>query len=187
MRPVCFCRPSACAPADIVIRLYNPALFFPAPHRFPVAKDAQQLPLPERIAAVLHEARWLVLAAIALYLVMVLGGYDRADPGWSHASVVEQLHNPGGRFGAWLSDLALFLFGLSAWWWVVMLVGGCVWLSRSADRREDRRPLFVALGGFLLVLLASCAPRHSGWRTTPVQARGRPFRRRAARSRRSSR
>jgi S-DNA-T family DNA segregation ATPase FtsK/SpoIIIE len=71
--------------------------------------------------------------------------------------VVEQLHNPGGRFGAWLSDLALFLFGLSAWWWVVMLVGGCVWLSRSADRREDRRPLFVALGGFLLVLLASCA------------------------------
>jgi S-DNA-T family DNA segregation ATPase FtsK/SpoIIIE len=132
-------------------------LFFPAPHRFPVAKDAQQLPLPERIAAVLHEARWLVLAAIALYLVMVLGGYDRADPGWSHASVVEQLHNPGGRFGAWLSDLALFLFGLSAWWWVVMLVGGCVWLSRSADRREDRRPLFVALGGFLLVLLASCA------------------------------
>ncbi len=157
MRPVCFCRPSACAPADIVIRLYNPALFFPAPHRFPVAKDAQQLPLPERIAAVLHEARWLVLAAIALYLVMVLGGYDRADPGWSHASVVEQLHNPGGRFGAWLSDLALFLFGLSAWWWVVMLVGGCVWLSRSADRREDRRPLFVALGGFLLVLMASCA------------------------------
>ncbi len=157
MRPVCFCRPSACAPADIVIRLYNPALFFPAPHRFLVAKDAQQLPLPERIAAVLHEARWLVLAAIALYLVMVLGGYDRADPGWSHASVVEQLHNPGGRFGAWLSDLALFLFGLSAWWWVIMLVGGCVWLSRSADRREDRRPLFVALGGFLLVLLASCA------------------------------
>ncbi|MBL8468397.1 DNA translocase FtsK [Methyloversatilis discipulorum] len=105
----------------------------------------------------LHEARWLVLAAIALYLVMVLGGYDRADPGWSHASVVEQLHNPGGRFGAWLSDLALFLFGLSAWWWVIMLIGGCVWLSRSADRREDRRPLFVALGGFLLVLLASCA------------------------------
>jgi S-DNA-T family DNA segregation ATPase FtsK/SpoIIIE len=150
-------RPPAPGAADAIIRLYNPALFFPAPHRFPVAKDAQQLPLPERIAAVLHEARWLVLAAIALYLVMVLGGYDRADPGWSHASVVEQLHNPGGRFGAWLSDLALFLFGISAWWWVVMLIGGCVWLSRSADRREDRRPLFVALGGFLLVLLASCA------------------------------
>ncbi len=154
---MCISGAPAPVPADIVIRLYNPALFFPAPHRFPVAKDAQQLPLPERIAAVLHEARWLVVAAIALYLVMVLGGYDRADPGWSHASVVEQLHNPGGRFGAWLSDLALFLFGLSAWWWVIMLIGGCVWLSRSTDRREDRRPLFVALGGFLLVLLASCA------------------------------
>ncbi len=122
-----------------------------------MAKDAQQLPLPERIAAVLHEARWLILGALALYLVMVLGGYDRADPGWSHASVVEHVHNPGGRFGAWLSDLALFLFGLSAWWWVAMLIGGCVWLARSAERREDRRPLFVALAGFLVVLLASCA------------------------------
>lgn len=101
-----------------------------------MAKDAQQLPLPERIAAVLHEARWLVLAAVALYLTMVLGGYDRADPGWSHAGVSDALANPGGRFGAWLADLALFLFGLSAWWWVVLLVGGCVWLARSRDRKS---------------------------------------------------
>jgi DNA segregation ATPase FtsK/SpoIIIE, S-DNA-T family len=122
-----------------------------------VAKDAQHLPLPERIASVLHEARWLVLAAVALYLVMVLGGYDRADPGWSHAAAAGALSNPGGRFGAWLSDLALFLFGLSAWWWVALFVGGCVWLARDASRRTDRRPLFVALGGFVLVLLSSCA------------------------------
>ncbi len=122
-----------------------------------MAKDAQQLPLPERIAAVLHEARWLVLAAVALYLTMVLGGYDRADPGWSHAGVTEALANPGGRFGAWLADLALFLFGLSAWWWVVLLVGGCVWLARSGERRVDRRPLYVALGGFLMVLTSSSA------------------------------
>jgi S-DNA-T family DNA segregation ATPase FtsK/SpoIIIE len=122
-----------------------------------VAKDAQQLPLPERIAAVLHEARWLVLAALALYLVMALGGYDRADPGWSHAAASEALSNPAGRFGAWLADLALFLFGLSAWWWVALLIGGCVWLSRANERRIDRRPLYVALGGFLLVLLSSSA------------------------------
>ena len=80
-----------------------------------MAKDAQNLPLPERIAAVLHEARWLVLAAVSIYLIMALGGYDRTDPGWSHASSAASLSNPAGRFGAWLSDLALFLFGLSAW------------------------------------------------------------------------
>ncbi|OYW32553.1 MAG: cell division protein FtsK, partial [Methyloversatilis sp. 12-65-5] len=105
----------------------------------------------------LHEARWLVLAALALYLVMALGGYDRADPGWSHAAASEGLANPAGRFGAWLADLALFLFGLSAWWWVALLIGGCVWLSRASERRLDRRPLYVALGGFVLVLLSSSA------------------------------
>ncbi|HEY9191978.1 MAG TPA: DNA translocase FtsK 4TM domain-containing protein [Methyloversatilis sp.] len=105
----------------------------------------------------LHEARWLVLAVVSIYLVMALGGYDRADPGWSHASSSAVLSNPAGRFGAWLSDLALFLFGLSAWWWVALLIGGCVWLSRDVDTRADRRPMYVALGGFLMVLLASSA------------------------------
>ncbi len=105
----------------------------------------------------LHEARWLVLAAVSIYLVMALGGYDRTDPGWSHASSAASLSNPAGRFGAWLSDLALFLFGLSAWWWVALLIGGCVWLSREVGTRADRRPMYVALGGFLMVLLASSA------------------------------
>ena len=71
-------------------------------------------PLPERIAALVHEARWLAVAAVGLYLALILWGYDKADPGWSQSANVDAVTNPGGRFGAWLADLLLYLFGLSA-------------------------------------------------------------------------
>ncbi len=115
-------------------------------------------PLPERIAALVHEARWLVVAAVGLYLALILWGYDKADPGWSQAAQAEAIANPGGRFGAWLADLLLYLFGLSAWWWVVLLallvVTGYHRVSHLFG--DDRRPLFIALTGFVILLVASC-------------------------------
>jgi len=115
-------------------------------------------PLPEKIALLVHEARWLLVGLAGLYLGLVLWGFDRADPGWSHSAIVERIANPGGRLGAWLSDLLLYLFGLSAWWWVAlpffMLAWGYHRLSHLFG--GDRRPLLIALTGFLVLLLASC-------------------------------
>jgi S-DNA-T family DNA segregation ATPase FtsK/SpoIIIE len=113
-------------------------------------------PLPEKIAALVHEARWLVIAAAGLYLALILWGYDRGDPGWSHAMLSEQLVNPGGRFGAWLADLLLYLFGLSAWWWVALLGFLVAWGYRRVNVLfgGDRRPLVIALMGFVVVLAA---------------------------------
>jgi S-DNA-T family DNA segregation ATPase FtsK/SpoIIIE len=114
-------------------------------------------PLPERIAALVHEVRWLAIAALGFYLALILWGYDKADPGWSQATSVTQIGNPGGRFGAWLADLLLYLFGISAWWWVVMLL----LLVALGYRRisqwlvDDRRPLLIALIGFVVLLIAS--------------------------------
>ena len=120
--------------------------------------ESASTPLPEKIALLVHEARWLLVGLVGLYLGLVLWGFDKADPGWSHAAVVERIVNPGGRFGAWLSDLLLYLFGLSAWWWVAlpffMLAWGYHRLSRLFG--GDRRPLLIALAGFLMLLLASC-------------------------------
>ncbi len=56
-------------------------------------------PLPEKIASLVHEARWLLIGLVGIYLALVLWGYDRADPGWSHAAALERVSNPGGRFG----------------------------------------------------------------------------------------
>ena len=124
-----------------------------------VGEAGEASPLPEKIAVVLQESRWLALVALALYLGLALTGYHRADPGWSHAIPNAVLQNPAGRSGAWIADLLLYVFGISAWWWVMLLVM-LVWSGyRRLDglRVSDRRPLYIALGGFFVLLAASCA------------------------------
>ena len=120
--------------------------------------DKQTRPaLPEKIVALLQEARWLALAGLALYIALILYGYNRADPGWSHAAAAAQIANPGGRLGAWLADLLLYLCGLSAWWSVLFLFVAVAWGYRRLDSLlpGDRRPLLIALAGFLVLTVAS--------------------------------
>ena len=116
-------------------------------------------PLPEKIGNLLQESRWLGVGAIALFLILALWGFDKGDPGWSHAVVSSTLHNPTGRAGAWIADLMLYVFGLSAWWWVVLLGMFVWWGVRKFNAPEAHRqhPLLIALGGFLFLLLASCS------------------------------
>lgn len=114
-------------------------------------------PLPEKIAALLQESRWLILIVVATFLALSLWGYHPSDPGWSHAVHAVTLHNPAGRSGAWLADLMLFVFGCSAWWWIVLLL---VFVWRGYRRLEgqhptDRRPLYICLAGFLVLIIAS--------------------------------
>ena len=116
--------------------------------------------LPEKIGNLLHESRWLALGALALYLAMAFWGFSKDDPGWSHAVVSSQLHNPTGHAGAWIADLMLYLFGLSAWWWIVLLLMFMWWGFRRLNSplgHVDRRPLYIALSGFALLLVASSA------------------------------
>ena len=116
-------------------------------------------PLPGRLAALLRESRWLLLLAVALFLILILYGYDRNDPAWSHSASGASPHNPGGMVGAWLADVLLYVFGFSAWWWAVFLVQR-VWAGYrglSPDSLFDRRTLWVAVPGFAVLLLSSSA------------------------------
>jgi S-DNA-T family DNA segregation ATPase FtsK/SpoIIIE len=116
------------------------------------------VPLPEKIAALVHEVRWLVVGGVGLYLALILWGFTPADPGWSHAARAGAIANPGGRFGAWLADLLLYVFGLSAWWWVALLFFLVGWgYQRLSVLFGSRRPLAIALAGFIVLLVASSA------------------------------
>lgn len=122
-----------------------------------VDRRAAPSPLPEKIGNLLQESRWLGLGAIALFLIMALWGFSKEDPGWSHAVISQTMHNPAGRAGAWIADLMLYIFGLSAWWWIVLLGMFVWWGFRKFNSPEEHKqhPLLIALGGFSFLLLAS--------------------------------
>jgi S-DNA-T family DNA segregation ATPase FtsK/SpoIIIE len=78
-------------------------------------------PLQSRLSGLLREARWIVFAALAAWLGLVLATWDPADPAWSHSVHAAVTHNRGGTVGAYIADFLLFLFGYTAWLWVVLL------------------------------------------------------------------
>lgn len=121
-------------------------------------------PLPNRLVILLTEARWILFAAFCVYLILILLTYNKIDPGWSQASVVPKIANVGGRVGAWIADLLLFIFGISAWWFCVVLVR-LVWadyrrlnrrlLSNSNEDEPHGYEKFIQIAGFLLLLIGS--------------------------------
>ena len=117
--------------------------------------------LPDRLATILQETRWIFFIAVGGYLALSLFGFNVADPGWSHAATVDSIKNPAGRYGAWTADLLLYLFGFSAWWWVMLSVL-LVWrgyrrLDEEGCEVHTTKRLVFMLAGFLVVLLASAA------------------------------
>jgi DNA segregation ATPase FtsK/SpoIIIE, S-DNA-T family len=110
-------------------------------------------------------ARWsaelgLLIGALALVFGLIsLCTHSAADPAWStsgSASAAQAVHNWGGRWGAWLSDIAFYTMGYSVWW--LVLVGIRAWLSRLACWFRGERPARQGDALFwvgLLVLLAA--------------------------------
>ena len=73
-------------------------------------------------------AMWLLFGC-AFYLVLSLASYYPDDPGWSYTGLAESVHNAGGRAGAWFADVFLYLFGLLAYLFPVMLAWSAVLVS----------------------------------------------------------
>ncbi len=120
--------------------------------------EPRYAPPSPRLSALLREAKWLALVGMIFYLGLILFTYDRGDPGWSHSATEAHVHNAGGQLGAYVADVLLYVFGLSAWWNVVFLLY-LAWLGyRRIDDEglTDRRSLLVAITGFIILLIASC-------------------------------
>ena len=107
---------------------------------------------------------------------LILATFNRADPGWSHSAAVERIHNAGGHAGAWVADLMLYLFGVSAWWWVVLLVYAVIWGYRRLDGSSisDRRPFIIALAGFSMLLVVLVRARGASVPLDPGEPAARP-------------
>ncbi|MCC6197459.1 MAG: DNA translocase FtsK 4TM domain-containing protein [Burkholderiales bacterium] len=115
--------------------------------------------LSPRFARLVRESWWLLVVAAVAYLGLTLATYTRSDPGWSFSGTGETVANRGGPVGAWIADLLLYLFGLSAWWWaiggIVLVVAGFRRVVRPDDAPEH--PFGLQVVGFGLVIVTSAA------------------------------
>lgn len=98
-------------------------------------------PAPGRLTRLMSEARWFALVVLTTFLILILYSYNKNDPGWSFSIATTRYTNLGGLLGAKLSDLLLYIFGFSAWWWCVLLVRA-VW---HGYRQLSHNPLLKAL------------------------------------------
>ena len=118
-----------------------------------------------------RELALVALAPLLLYLLVSLASYSTDDPGWSRTgSVAGALHNIGGLVGAYMADLAFWLFGFAAYT-VPLVLGGIAWialfgLDSDGDGHVDFGPALRLIGivGFLvsatglLQMLGGAAP-----------------------------
>jgi S-DNA-T family DNA segregation ATPase FtsK/SpoIIIE len=124
-------------------------------------------------AAAPHHASWraqlglLVTGVLWLLAVLALATHNAADSAFSTSGSAAAPLNKAGTFGAWFSDLALFTFGYSVWW--AVLVSARAWLGALAHVLRDdhigsavaaahpHRPVWLFWLGLVLLLCASAS------------------------------
>ena len=68
-----------------------------------------------------REIALLGFSSCALFLFIALLSFSSEDPGWSHSTSFQSIHNACGLFGAWLADFILSFLGLMAYLIPVMI------------------------------------------------------------------
>jgi len=129
-----------------------------ASRRKPTASEPKRRATPSpRRQRIWRDIALMVVSALLLYLMASLWTFSPADPGWSHsAGVTAPLHNMGGKVGAWLADVLLYLTGYVAYLLPVML-GVIAWIAlfgmdADGDGDADLGPALRLVGivGFLV-------------------------------------
>ena len=124
---------------------------------------------PVRFTAAVHrglrESAFIALGVVAIVLFAALASYNPEDRGYSSTGDSSVIHNRVGPIGAWLADVLFFLFGRPAFLFPFILALWCWALLRTRGKNEpgSRANTAVRVGGFVLVLVASCALASLHW------------------------
>jgi S-DNA-T family DNA segregation ATPase FtsK/SpoIIIE len=121
-------------------------------------KSETKTRLTYQVARGLREGALLILGAIAIFLLVSLASYHPADPGWSNSAAVARINNTGGLIGAFVADSLLYLLGILAYLFPVMVgySGWLVYRGQSSSGGIDLHVLAVRWSGFLLTVGAGC-------------------------------
>ncbi|KAF1713618.1 cell division protein FtsK [Pseudoxanthomonas sangjuensis] len=121
------------------------------------ARKSSSPPNPRR-QRLWRDIALILIAPFLLYLLACLFTYSPDDPGWSQStgSLLSPIHNLGGRVGAWLADVLLYLCGYVAFLLPVIL-GAIAWIAlfgmdSDGDGDADLGPALRLVGmvGFLI-------------------------------------
>jgi S-DNA-T family DNA segregation ATPase FtsK/SpoIIIE len=135
------------------------------------ARGGNSLKFTAAVARGLRESAVIALAVIALVLFAALASYHSTDPGWTYTGESSEVKNRIGPIGAWVADVLFFLFGWPAFLFPAMLGVSCWTLFRNRDKSEisSRANTAVRIGGFVLVLIASCGLATLHWETVVLR------------------
>lgn len=127
-------------------------------------RSPDQVLMNSRFVMMLREARWVLYLIAGLSLAVMLFTWHATDPGWVSTSGSTEIQNAFGTFGAYFSSILLYLFGFSAWWFVVLClqrlyVGYKTLMSRFAKNLDPEVVLpsikWKVPVGFVMLLLGS--------------------------------
>ena len=107
----------------------------------------------------IKEISFIFMVAGALFIALSLFTYHPADPGWSQAVSVTEIHNDGGIVGAWVANVLLYLFGYPGYLFPLVFIfdGWRIFKSRRDDTTDSRLLVSLRVLGLILLICGCCA------------------------------
>ena len=122
-------------------------------------KNEEKKARPEHVVNLINDALWLFGLMVTVFIAISLASFKMTDPAWSRSvPKPDNIANFGGLFGAYVSDVGYYLFGLSFWWWIA---ASCVFLYknfRPLQKRENYKSYNHGVAALALFLLLVCSP-----------------------------
>ena len=120
---------------------------------------SKNIDFSEKVKRSIRESALWVLGALAFILCLALITYHVDDPGIAQINNTQDVHNAIGRVGAFVADLLVNLFGVSAYLFVAMIFyyGWLVYLNTRNTEQTANADFFLKICGFILLLISSSA------------------------------
>ncbi|WP_082672056.1 DNA translocase FtsK [Thiomicrospira sp. XS5] len=129
---------------------------FKQPKSADMADDVQDADVSgRRVHWVVKDAILLACIGLAFFLFIVLFSYHPGDPGFDTVNEGQMAENYGGRTGAWISSLILYLFGIFGFLIPFgLLFAGMVTLKIRAGSEMDYVHFALSMLGLALLIVS---------------------------------
>ncbi len=121
----------------------------------PDLKKTPERTVSTQFAWIIKDGVVLSCIGLAFFLFIVLFSYNPEDPGFSSVSREGDIYNYGGKTGAWLSSMVLYLFGVFGFLIPFgILFAGWVTLKIRSGNELDYVRFVLSLFGLVLLITA---------------------------------